>query len=92
MGYNPTLFKLNWLAIGREAEASSQAPIYVQPAALVVIPTQQTEASFIHTASYSSSCTHSTLVTMYDQTQKSLGYCAIHTPARKQCPKEYHRH
>ena len=75
---------------GQGVEATSQAPTFAQPAASVVIPTQQTDASitFIQPATVPAAPTQPS-VTLSDQTQKSPGYCVICTPARKQCSTEY---
>ena len=90
MGYHTAFFQQNWLPQAREAEASTQAPTFAQPAVLVVIATQQTEASFTFTqpATVPAVPTQPS-VPMSNQTQRPSGYCAICTPARKQCPKEY---
>ena len=54
------------------------------------IPTKQTEVSFTFMQPPTvPAATTQPLITMSDQTQKSPGYCAIYTPAGKQCPKEY---
>ena len=76
-------------AQAREAEASSQVPIYAQPAAPVVIPTQQVEASFTFTQPTTVTAEPTQpLVTMSDQTQFPE-YCVTCTPVGKQCQKEY---
>ena len=89
-GYYPAFFQLNWLAQVRDAEPSSQVPIYAQPTAPVVIPTQQTDMSFkfMQPATVPAAPTQPS-ATMSDQTQKFPEYCAICTPTRKQCPKQY---
>ena len=82
MGYHPTFSQQNWLSQTREAEVSSQAPIYAQPPALAVILTQQPATV--------SAVPTKPLVTMSDQIKKSYpGYCAKCTPVRKQSPKDY---
>ena len=90
VGCIPHFFLQNWLVQVMEAEASSQTLTFAQPVALVVIPTHQTEASFIFTRPATVPATPiQPLVTLSNQTQKTPGYCVTCIPVGKQCPVEY---
>ena len=83
MGYHPIFFQQNCLAQASEAEATSQAP-------MVVIPTQQAEASFtfMQLATVPAAPIQPS-VTMSNQNQNSPGYCVTCTAVGKQYPKDY---
>ena len=79
VGYHLGFLQQNWLA--KEMEATTQAPRFTQPAALVVITTQQATASvtFTQPATVPAACAQP-MITSPNQSQKSPGYCAICTP------------